>query len=204
MNVFVYYVTHLPQNSTTHSYICSLLITSMTLLEHDGIWNNTYFSHARVLYFPWWQFSLCLLKKQSRIVDATNAAAHQKEQEKIKLLLLGAGESGKSTIFKQMKVSCVPCFNTDCPLYVPPVPVTPPCIDAYVWFLLLASCLDLFSFFYMHLYLNLCLWLCVCVFFFLPAGFSSSFLPFSSVCFLFSLQAWTRVGGREGYYFVVP
>ena len=42
--------------------------------------------------------------KASKDIEKLMNKAYIMESEKIKLLLLGAGESGKSTIFKQMRV----------------------------------------------------------------------------------------------------
>uniref|UniRef100_A0A6U4C937 Uncharacterized protein n=1 Tax=Phaeomonas parva TaxID=124430 RepID=A0A6U4C937_9STRA len=42
--------------------------------------------------------------EHNKNLDSQNYNDYLKEQDKVKLLLLGAGESGKSTIFKQMKI----------------------------------------------------------------------------------------------------
>mmetsp|Transcript_88309 Transcript_88309/g.252624 ORF Transcript_88309/g.252624 Transcript_88309/m.252624 type:complete len:399 (-) Transcript_88309:114-1310(-) len=48
--------------------------------------------------------SLVQANERSRQIDAMNARDHDTEQKKIKLLLLGAGESGKTTVLKQMQI----------------------------------------------------------------------------------------------------
>lgn len=50
---------------------------------------------------------------RTRYIEEQNAKDHAKDEMTIKLLLLGAGESGKSTIFKQMKLLYGKGFSDD-------------------------------------------------------------------------------------------
>jgi phage/plasmid-associated DNA primase len=43
-------------------------------------------------------------RRKTKEIDQAMEHEAKKDLDKVKLLLLGAGESGKSTIFKQMKV----------------------------------------------------------------------------------------------------
>lgn len=52
-------------------------------------------------------------KKKSEELDARIKAWHKEESSVIKLLLLGTGEAGKTTILKQMRILHINGFNEE-------------------------------------------------------------------------------------------
>lgn len=89
----------LSQSNLHQSLSCSRIVLYFFFAANDQ--NSTHFFHT---------MGNCLGAED---VTHNNTAPDKKEKKGIKVLLLGAGESGKSTIFKQMKIINQNGYNQD-------------------------------------------------------------------------------------------